>query len=361
MSSVVSTLPTEPVLEETNGDFLTTITIVPNNVQIAAFIDSGAQCNLIDKTYLFSLSPRPKIQKLSKPIVLRNADGKISKLGISRYEALIDTTIGGKQIRQSYLIVKLPKYQIFLGSPWLKAQNPIIDWKENTIEIRRVSPAMEMAIEQTNPSEQKDIPSYLSDFASVFSEKASERMPQSRPYDMKITLKESFVPRIAKAFPMTETEDAELKTFLRENLRKGYIQPSNSEQASAFFFIKKKDGKLRPVQDYRYLNEHTQRDAYPLPLVDELIDRLRDATIFTKLDLRWGYNNVLITPADRWKAAFRCKYGIYEPVVMFFGLTNSPACFQRFMTDVLSQFIQEDWLVVYMDDILIYSNNLTEH
>ena len=98
-----------------------------------------------------------------------------------------------------------------------------------------------------------------------------------------------------------------------------------------------------------------------MPLVDELIDRFRDATIFTKLDLRWGYNNVLITPEDRWKAAFRCKYGIYEPVVMFFGLTNSPACFQRFMTDVLARFIQEDWLVVYMDDILIYSNNLTEH
>ena len=109
------------------------------------------------------------------------------------------------------------------------------------------------------------------------------------------------------------------------------------------------------------MNEHTQRDAYPLPLVDELIDCFRDATIFTKLDLRWGYNNVLITPEDRWKAAFRCKYGIFEPVVMFFGLTNSPACFQRFMTDVLSRFIQEGWLVVNMDDILIYSNDLQEH
>ena len=73
-----------------------------------------------------------------------------------------------------------------------------------------------------------------------------------------------------------------------------------------------------------------------------------------------GYNNVLITPGDQWKAAFHCKYGIYEPVVMFFGLTNSPACFQRFMTDVLSQFIQEDWLVVYMDNILIYSTNVVD-
>ena len=124
-------------------------------------------------------------------------------------------------------------------------------------------------------------------------------MPQSHPYNMRITLKEGFVPRIAKAFPMTDTEDEELYKFLWENLWKGYIQPSTSEQASAFFFIKKKDGKLRPVQDYRYLNEYTQQDAYPLPLVDKLIDKFQNATIFTKLDLCWGYNNVLITPEDR--------------------------------------------------------------
>ena len=87
---------------------MTKITIVPNNVQVSAFIDSGAQRNLIDKSYLLSLQPRPTIRKLAKPIVLRNADGKISKLGISRYEALINTTLGETKLQQSYLIVKLP-------------------------------------------------------------------------------------------------------------------------------------------------------------------------------------------------------------------------------------------------------------
>ena len=105
---------------------------------------------------------------------------------------------------------------------------------------------------------------------------------------MRIMLKDSFVLCIAKTFPLTEEKDAKLNIFLDENLRKGYIQPSSSEQAFAFFFIKKKGSKLQPVQDYRYLSEHMQQDTYPLPLIDELVDQLCNTKIFTKLDLRWG-------------------------------------------------------------------------
>uniref|UniRef100_A0A0W0FGE2 Reverse transcriptase domain-containing protein n=1 Tax=Moniliophthora roreri TaxID=221103 RepID=A0A0W0FGE2_MONRR len=132
--------------------------------------------------------------------------------------------------------------------------------------------------------------------------------------------------------------------------------------ASPFFFVGKKEkGKLRPTQDYRRLNHRTIKNAYPLPLVSDLIDRLKDATIFSKLDLRNGYNNVRIKDGDQWKAAFKTNRGLFEPTVMFFGLMNSPATFQAFMDDVLQDFMAEGWCLVYMDDILIYSENKEQH
>ncbi|ESK83654.1 reverse transcriptase-rnase h-integrase [Moniliophthora roreri MCA 2997] len=132
--------------------------------------------------------------------------------------------------------------------------------------------------------------------------------------------------------------------------------------ASPFFFVgKKKKGKLRPTQDYRRLNHRTVKNAYPLPLILDLIDKLKDATIFSKLDLRNGYNNVQIKDGDQWKAAFKTNWGLFEPTVMFFGLMNSPATFQAFMDDVLQDFIAEGWCLVYMDDILIYSESEEQH
>src|SRR6266702_4168280 len=123
--------------------------------------------------------------------------------------------------------------------------------------------------------------------------------------------------------------------------------------ASPFFFIKKKDGKLRPVQDYRKLNSLTVKNQYPLPLIPELIDRLRNATLFTKLDIHWGYNNVRIKEGDQEKGAFKTNLGLYEPCVMFFGLTNSPSTFQTMMDTIFRDLTATGEVVIYMDDILI--------
>jgi len=111
--------------------------------------------------------------------------------------------------------------------------------------------------------------------------------------------------------------------------------------AAPVFFIKKKDGSLRRVQDYRALNAKTVKNAYPLPLISDLINRLRGARYFTKLDVRWGYNNVRIKEGDEWKAAFRTNRGLFEPLVMFFGLTNSPATFQTMMNEIFQDLISE--------------------
>ena len=141
----------------------------------------------------------------------------------------------------------------------------------------------------------------------------------------------------------------------------GKICPANSPQASPFFFVKKKDGGLRPCQDYQYVNEHTVRDAHPLPLISDLINKLQGAKLFIKFDVQWGYNNVQIKDGHQWKAAFVTHHRLFEPTVMFFGLCNSPATFQQFMNDSFRDMIAEGWLVIYMDDLLIFSSNDTTH
>ncbi len=116
-----------------------------------------------------------------------------------------------------------------------------------------------------------------------------------------------------------------------------------------------------PIQDYCKLNEMTIKNRYPLPLISELIDKLHGAKYFTKLDVRWGYNNVRIREGDKEKAAFCMNRGLFEPTVMFFGLTNSPATFQWMMNDIFHNLIGEGKVTIYLDDILIFSKTLDEH
>ena len=169
------------------------------------------------------------------------------------------------------------------------------------------------------------------------------------------------MPKIGKIYPLSPDEKKATKDFLDDNLATGKIHPFNSPQASPFFFVKKKDGKLHPCQDYQYLNEHTTRNTYPLPLISDLVDKLKDAHHFTKFDVCWGYNNVRIKDRHQWKAAFITHKGLFELTVMFFGLCNSPATFQQFMNNSFQDMIAEGWLVIYMDDLLIASPDSTTH
>jgi hypothetical protein len=162
-------------------------------------------------------------------------------------------------------------------------------------------------------------------------------------------------------YGLSYNERAQLNAFLAENLRTGRIRASNSPMASPFFFIQKKDGRLCPVQDYRQLNDITKKNCYPPPLISDLINTLQDAKYFTKLDVRWGYNNARIKEGDEWKAAFRTNHGLYEPTVMFFGLTNSPATFQTMMDEIFHIKINNGQVIVYIDDVLIFSKTLCEH
>jgi hypothetical protein len=150
-------------------------------------------------------------------------------------------------------------------------------------------------------------------YADVFSETAFDSLPECRKWDHTIELEREPSPGFCKVYLLTLTEQTEIDTFLEEVLATGHIRQSKSPLGAPVFFIKKKDGKLHFVQDYRALNAITRKNRYPLPLIDDLIHRLKGAHYFTKLDVRWGYNNVRIREGDEWKAAFRTNRGYLNP------------------------------------------------
>ena len=145
--------------------------------------------------------------------------------------------------------------------------------------------ATELAITTKKAKSKVSLPSEYANYAQVFSKEETDHVPPFCPYDHEINLNNSFVPKIGKIYPLSPDKKKATKDFLEENLAAGKIHPSNSLQASPFFFVKKKDGKLCPCQDYQYLSEHTTCNTYPLPLISDLVDKLKDACHFTKFDL----------------------------------------------------------------------------
>ena len=187
----------------------------------------------------------------------------------------------------------------------------------------------------------------------MFRKKQSEKMPTRKVWDHVIDVKKGFVLRKGKVYPLLREEREEVREFIKEQLRKKYIRPSKSPQTALVFFVEKKDGKKRMVQDYWYLNEWTIKNNYPLPLISDILENIGTKKLFTKMDLRWGYNNVRIKEGDEWKAVFTTPEGLFELTVMFFGLTNSPATFQAMMNELLRDLINMGKVAVFIDDVIV--------
>ena len=168
------------------------------------------------------------------------------------------------------------------------------------------------------------VPLELHEYLDVFDKEKAKRFPESQPWDHAIKLKDNFLPSDCKVYLLTLPETKEMNKFIDKNLAKGYIRPSKSPMASPFFFVNKKDSVentgLQPCQDYQKLNTGTIKNTYPVPLISELLDKLKGAKYFTKIDLRAGYNNVRIRDGDQWKAVFKTSRGLFKPTVMFFGM-----------------------------------------
>lgn len=383
---------------------------------IKALLDSGCTGSSIDAAFV--QQHQINTRKFPRPIPVYNADGTLNAGGPISEFVEMRMRVQDHIEHLSFSVTNLGKSDMFLGHEWLQLHNPSIDWRRGTLEFDRcpdvcnynircmdVEDASEDGYDPEAHMDEGDrlfildyrtylgldhahirakstwsqelaeregterplktfqdiVPRHYHDFAEVFAKKEFESLPGRRPWDHAIELIPDASPVDCKVYPLSPEEQRQLDEFLEENLRSGRIRPSKSPMASPFFFVKKKDGTLRPVQDYRKLNSMTVKNRYPLPLIQELVDKLRGAQYFTKLDVRWGYNNVRIKEGDEWKAAFRTNRGLFEPLVMFFGLTNSPATFQTMMNDLFRDLISQGKVVVYLDDILIFSKTLEEH
>ena len=221
------------------------------------------------------------------------------------------------------------------------------------------------ALQSNDP--RKLVPKILWKYLPIFSKEKAKRLPKSSKYDMKIEFQEGAeLPKLKRVYKVPEGQKQSMKEFIMENLEKGFIrrpkEGSNAYSiASPTFMIGKKDGGERVVIDYRPPNKITKNDAYPMPTMEVLRYQKPGTKYYTTLDLRNGYNNVRIRKGDEWKAAFRTIYGVFEPTVMFFGMKNSPAHFQRYM-DTIFEDVDEDKRKIYLDDILIaYGETLEEH
>ena len=197
----------------------------------------------------------------------------------------------------------------------------------------------------------------MTKYRKLFQLELETGLPKHQPWDHEIKLKDRTTPEFFPICRLNQKQLQTLKEYLEENLGKGYIRPSVSPAGYPFFSVPKKNEKERPVIDYRQLNDITIKNRYPLPLITELRDRLQGAEWFTKLDLLGAYNLIRIKEGNEWKTAFRTRYGHYEYLVMPFGLTNAPATFKALINDVLREFL-DDFVVVYLDDILIFSKNV---
>ena len=204
------------------------------------------------------------------------------------------------------------------------------------------------------------IPVEYQDLQGAFSEEASNELPEHGVSDMKIEFKEGQEPRNTGLRPMSPTELEELRRYLEENLGKGWIRKLTSPVSTPIVFAKKKDGSIRICVDYQNLNRVTIKNQYPLPLIPELTNRLIGATVFTKLDIRHAYHRIRMAMGHEFKTPFKTSYGLFEYLVMPFGLTNAPAQFQEHIQTIFSDLLDIS-VVIYLDDILIFSKNLKEH
>ena len=362
------------------------------------------------------------LQTLKHPLPVKNVDGSPNKAGPIHFTTIQTIRIETldkqfHQERSEFYVTAVGTHDLILGTDWLKAHNPELDWTTSHLAFtwcpsfcilssrlltilpyRSATPAMVISriepISDTpenplftantapyfvlqkelskyhnttlvnlqaktthstilanethkNPALQR-IPVQFQKYQFVFSEHASQCLPQHQPWNHAIDLKPNTTMKKCGIYRITPAETLVLKEYIDNHLQKGYIRPSKLSIDSPFFFVAKKGSRLRPVQDYHALNDVTIKNATPLPLIPELIDKLQRSRYFTKFDVWWGYNNIRIKEGDEWKAAFKCSLGLFEPLVMTFGLCNAPATFQSFMNDIFSDLIDKNHLVIYL-------------
>ncbi|CAA7045428.1 unnamed protein product [Microthlaspi erraticum] len=313
--------------------------------------------------------------------------GFLSTLGRARG---VEIEIAGQSMPADLVISPVELYDVILGMDWLSHYRVHLDCYRGRVVferdagrlvyqgVRPTSGSIVISAIQAEQLLERGCEAYLAtismsesgagvvmgdievvqDFEDVF--QSLKGLPPSRSDPFTIELEPGTAPISKTPYRMAPAELAELKKQIEDLLSKGFIRPSVSPWGAPVLFVKKKDGSFRLCIDYRGLNRVTVKNRYPLPRIDELLDQLRGATWFSKIDLASGYHQIPIDEADVRKTAFRTRYGHFEFVVMPFGLTNAPAAFMRLMNDVFREYL-DVFVIIFIDDILVYSRSQEEH
>ncbi|RVW98761.1 Transposon Tf2-2 polyprotein [Vitis vinifera] len=300
-------------------------------------------------------------------------------------------TLADRALNVDLRILDMIGYDVILGMDWLTVYRAVIDCHRRRIifclpegfEVCFIGEkCVSLPFSQSDPcyqyvlrkrsinflaclrgkeKAQKDITEIpvVRKFQDVFPDELPG-LPPHREFDFSIEVYLGTDPISVSPYRMAPLELKELKTQLHELLGKGFICPSTSPWGAPVLFVKKKDGTLRLCIDYRKLNRVTVKNKYPIPRIDDLFDQLKGAKYFSKIDLRTGYHQLRVREEDVPKIAFRTRYGHYEFLVMPFGLTNAPATFMDLMNRVFHAYLDQ-FVIVFVDDILIYSRSLEEH
>ena len=364
---------------------------------IEALLDSGATATYISQDFVRD-HRIPKV-KLATPIYAYNADDSLNSTPITHRVKLL-CHYKEHASYEWFFVTDIGSKDMVVGMTWLRSHNPDIDWKKGKVEFNRCPPtckgkvsweeaisnflddasvltehsylhvdsvdhlinskqhaATQWAIEDLKNKKVLTIEDIRSgpfkEYSDVFEEASYQALPPHRKWDHKIDLVDDWESKVWKqhTYPLSYSEQQELDAFLKENLANGRIRRSESPLASPVFFINKKDGTKRMVIDYRKLNDITIKNSYPLPRIDELIQKWKGCLFFSALDIRAGYYNVRIKEGDEWKTAFITNRGLFESLVMTFGLTNAPPTFQTMMDSIFIVQIRRGDTGTYIDDI----------
>lgn len=328
-----------------------------------AMVDSGAMENFVSESAVDS--HQWQCTDSLYPLRVTLADG--SQRTITR-QVYIHMTIPSEKHGYRLLAHVIPSpHPIILGQPWLRYANPQIDWQARTIGSIRQNllprsvniPATANTTSATLSSVNNSSDPRLT-YPDVFPDELPDGLPPKRPVDHVIRLKEGSVPPKSQIYGLSPRERQVLEDYVEKESAAGRIRPSNSPYGAPILFVPKKDDTLRLCVDYRGLNEITIKDEYPLPRIDEMLEQLKDARIFSKIDLKSGYNQIRVAPEDIPKTAFKCHKGLFEYTVLPFGLCNVPGTFQRMVNSIFGTAVNK-FVVVYLDDILIFSRTRQEH
>ena len=347
---------------------------------IRALIDSGATGNFVSPKVVGDNGWETRVKE--EPYTLYLVDGEEASSGQVEVETLpLVMAAKGQHLEDIQLDVTEMSHDIILGMPWIRKHNPQIDWATGKVTFSNCSCVRKAAwtapvtlarkeVCATSPEEsghqaQGPLPEQIAaeyrEFKEMFEDRKDIRaLPEHRPWDHEIPLREGASPPFSPLYRMSEDNLRTLREYVDKYLKKGYIRESSSPAGAPTLFAPKADGTPRWCIDYRKLNDMTVKDRYALPLADQLRDSLRGAKIFTQLDLREAYHLIRMKEGEEWKTAFRTPYGHYECLVMWEGLTNAPATCQRLLHNVLRPYLDKT-CVSYLDDILVYSADEEQH